>query len=330
VNQRIIEASPGDASDAPKEFTDSTPLLGDDAALAARFGEDGYLYLRGVVDREPLVELRREITSICARHGWLRPDRDPMEAVPRVEPRVESEDPFFEVYDDVQRLQAFHAMSHEPSVRRIMEPLLGRDLFPHPLGIARLSFPYSEAWATPPHQDFYNNQGTEELFACWMPLSDCPIALGPLSILRGSHRLGLLPLAPSLGAGFRRAVLTPDHDRLDWVSGDMALGDVLVFHSLTVHRALPNRSDRLRLSVDYRFQREGAPLTEGCLKPHFDRLSWDEIYADWERDDLKYYWRRSKYEVVPFDRAPFEVSDEELVEQVREFVTWRWSHPPVE
>src|SRR5262249_30045513 len=158
----------------------------------------------------------------------------------------------------------------------------------------------NDEWATPPHQDFPNNQGTTDLYACWTPLSDCPVELGPLSILRGSHRLGLLPLEAALGAGHRRARLGDGHAQLDWVSGDIELGDVLIFHSLTVHRSLPNRAKCLRLSVDYRFQRDGDALTEPCLQPHFGRQAWEEIYAGWERDNLKYYWRRHEYSVVPW------------------------------
>lgn len=114
------------------------------------------------------------------------------------------------------------------------------------------------------------------------------------------------------------------------MSGDLGLGDALVFHSLTLHRALPNRSDRLRLSVDYRFQRSGDALTEGCLKPHFDRVSWEDVYAGWAHDDLKYYWHDHGYEVVPWNPDLFAVPEEEFVEQIHEFVKWRRKHPAVD
>ena len=48
-----------------------------------------------------------------------------------------------------------------------------------------------------------------------------------------------------------------------------------MFHSLTIHKSLPNQfPDRLRLSVDYRYQPLSHPVTEGSLLPHFNRLSW--------------------------------------------------------
>lgn len=299
------------------EFADSTELLEDHDALRSRFEEDGYVFLKGAVDRELLLDLRRRVTSICKKHGWLRRGTDRMDAIASDHPCLEEDPRYYDVYDDVQKLEAFHAVPHHPSVRACMTALLGETAFPHPLSIARLMFPDNSEFATPPHQDHPNNQGTQDLYACWMPLSDCPIELGGLTILRGSHRLGVLPLEFSLGAGNRQAKLDERFQRLEWVGGDFELGDTVIFHSLTVHRALPNTSERLRISVDYRFQREGEPLTETCLQPHFRRMSWDEIYRGWKRSDLQYYWRDRQYTVVPWNESFHELSEAEVQEAER-------------
>jgi Phytanoyl-CoA dioxygenase (PhyH) len=310
-----------------QEFQDSTSLLENPHALRARFDADGYVLLRGVVNRDLMLEARRVITDVCAARGWLDPAYDAMLAIPQCGPFVEGEDRFFEVYDDVQRLEAFHAVPHHPSVRRCMTALLGETAFPHPLSIARLIFPGNDEWTTPQHQDYPNNQGTYELYACWMPLGDCSVVDGSLSILRGSHKLGVAPLRASLGAGNRRAELDHRYDELDWVAGDLRLGDALVFHSLSVHRALPNRSNAMRLSVDYRFQREGDALTEGCLEPHFGRLSWEDIYTGWERDAFKYYWRDKRFTVVDWDPSLHEIDYYDAVEHVAHWIRWRKRHP---
>jgi len=57
----------------------------------------------------------------------------------------------------------------------------------------------------------------------------------------------------------------------------------------------------MRLSVDFRYQLEGEALTETCLRPHFDRLTWDEIYSGWKSDRHQYYWKDLDYEIVPFE-----------------------------
>ena len=87
-----------------------------------------------------------------------------------------------------------------------------------------------------------------------------------------------------------------------WVTTSFRVGDVLVFGSHTVHAAMHNASElHMRLSVDYRFQPDGAALTPITLEPHFQRLSWEEIYEDWTDTEHRYYWRDDAYEIVPFE-----------------------------
>ena len=72
----------------------------------------------------------------------------------------------------------------------------------------------------------------------------------------------------------------------DWVTTDYRLGDALIFHSLTVHKALPNQSpDRFRLSVDYRFSPASQPIVEKELVPTYNLISWEDVYAGWESKD---------------------------------------------
>ena len=61
--------------------------------------------------------------------------------------------------------------------------------------------------------------------------------------------------------------------------------------------------------MDFRYQLEGEALTEGCLQPHFNRISWEDIYKDWKSDDLKYYWRDKHYVVVPWDASLHELPE---------------------
>lgn len=300
-----------------RTFDPANALLADNAALRARFQEDGFLFFRGVLAPSKLLRIRRQIVNICARQRWFKPATDPMEAMVWTSAKVEGEDDYFAVYDEIQKLEDFHALPHDSAVLDIMRGVLDDTAFPHPLAIARLSFPGIPEWSTPPHQDYPNNQGTQDLYACWIPLSDCPIALGGLSVLRGSHRFGVLPLEFALGPGHRQAMLPPEMAALEWQTVDYQLGDLIVFHSLTVHRALPNHTDRLRLSVDYRFQRENEPVTDICLRPHFSRLRWDDIYHDWRSDKLKYYWHDKTFTRSEWDSSLQALPDSHLHEAVR-------------
>ena len=300
-----------------KIFHNASQLLSNQAGLQARFRQDGYLYLKQVVDRKKLRALRQQILGICQKNQWLKPGAKLDDGISWTTPKVEGEDDYFAVYDEIQKLEAFHALAHDSSIIRVMQSLLGASAFPHPLSICRLVFPDSESWATPPHQDYPNNQGTEDLYACWIPLSDCPREQGGLEVLAGSHTLGLLPLKYSLGAGHRQADLGEEAVGLEWTGGDFSLGDILVFHSLTVHRSRPNSRSQLRISVDYRYQAEHQPLTERCLQPHFGRLSWEQIYQGWRSPDLPYYWKLKSFEIVPWRPQLQELPDEHLGGAVR-------------
>ena len=305
------------------DMTVSNDLLGDPQALRARLEDEGYLYLRGVIDRDRILGLRGEILEVLARHGWIAGGDRLAEAVAVGMPLREADEEYFTAYDELQRLESFHALAHDDELLSAVRDALGETAFPHPLKVARLIFPSEPEVSTPPHQDFLNNQGTPSLTAAWIPLGDCPMRQGTLAVLRGSQRYGVLPLEFSLGAGNSRATLPNEmRDRLTWVTNDFSAGDVLLFGALTVHASLHNATGRMRLSVDFRYQCEGEPASDLVLNPHFERLSWEEIYAGWSSDELKYYWRDLDFPVVPYDRTPFQ-SIEPDMEQLKEALVYQ-------
>jgi ectoine hydroxylase-related dioxygenase (phytanoyl-CoA dioxygenase family) len=309
-------------------FADMTPsndLLADRDALHARLEDEGYLYFRELIDRERVLALRRDILEILVGRSWIRGGErtDYAEAIGM--PVREGDEEYFLAYDGVQRLESFHALAHDETLLGAMRQALGETAFPHPLKVARLVFPTEPEVSTPPHQDFLNNQGTPSLTAAWIPLGDCPMKQGTLAVLRGSHRHGVLPLEFSLGPGYRQAVVPNElRDRLTWVTNDFSAGDVLLFGALTVHASLHNATSRMRISVDFRYQCEGEEASDLVLKPHFERLSWEEIYAGWKSDALKYYWRDLDFPVVPYDRTPFASPDsDEHFKEVFKYEHWR-------
>jgi len=59
-----------------------------------------------------------------------------------------------------------------------------------------------------------------------------------------------------------------DEQEAAWHSIDFQAGDVLFFHSYTIHKALPNLSGtRLRVSTDNRYQRPEDAIDEGRCTP---------------------------------------------------------------
>ena len=84
---------------------------------------------------------------------------------------------------------------------------------------------------------------------------------------------------------------------------------MLFFNSLTVHKGLPNLSgNRLRLSVDFRYQRASDLVMEKVLTPHQRRLTWEEVYKGWKSDRYQYHWKQ--YSLTPVPKVPVQVVEE--------------------
>lgn len=303
---------------------ESNDLLGDPVALRQRFDEDSYLYFRRLIHADRIASLRQRMLGILADAGWVRRRPFFMRGFVVVPPCREGDEDYFRVYDEVQKLEEFHTLAHDDRLMEVMRDVVGETAFPHPLKIARLAFPDHADVSTPPHQDYPNNQGSPLLTAAWIPVGECPTELGGLAILRGSHHHGLLELDSHLGAGNRKAVVPAELlERCRWVTTDYSAGDVLVFKALTVHAALHNASEFfMRLSVDFRYQPEGEPLTPVCLEPHFQRLGWDDVYASWKSDRHQYYWRDLDFDVVPFEDFELVEDDQRDLADLKSFLAY--------
>jgi hypothetical protein len=258
---------------------DATPLLDCPEALRERAREDGYLFFRGLLDpREPLA-LRRDVLSVCERHGLLAPGSPLDDGVAREGPPVIGsvlrEGPFHALYRDILALPRFNAAASQPPLLAAFERLFGEPALPHRRTIGRVVFPATHAFTTAPHQDHVYIRGTTETWTCWVPLGYFPEELGPVAVLRGSHRAGLLPLEGAFGPGGVRCDLPVGYG---WVSSELEPGDVVCFHSLTFHQGRDNATrDRLRLSIDCRLQPGSHPIDPSSLQPHLGFITWEEI-----------------------------------------------------
>lgn len=286
-------------------FEDATALLNRPEELRARADRDGYLFFRGLLPAEDILEVRRQLLDIMAHHKMVRTDRDLMEGWVDHDNVRDMESwggtgVTQQAYYDLQKLQIFHALPHHPQMLRIYNTLFGKPALPHPRNIARLMVPCPSNRPTPIHQDFIHIQGTQNVWTAWIPLGDIPRELGGLAVMPGSHRLGVLSVTHAEGAGGLEAILC--NVGLPWIEEDYRVGDVLTFVSTTVHKSLPNLlGDRVRLSVDYRYQPADEDIEEKSLQPHVQVATWDDLYADWPTDELKYYWTKHDLKLSPWD-----------------------------
>ena len=273
-------------------FWDSRAQIADPEALRERMQTDGYLFFSGLLPQAITSEVYAAILALCRAQGWA--DADNRALGP---PRLEGSEAWWQVYDPLQRLEGFHALAQRPELTGIIAAITGEAVLVHPRNIARITFPGAEHFTTPPHQDFPLIQGTPETYTAWMPLCDCPSELGGLRVLAGSHRAGQLPVKPASGPGGMTVI--SEQPGLAWHMQELSTGDVLFFHSLTVHAARPNLSEnRLRISVDYRYQGVSQPVVADSLEPHFGRQTWEQIYRGWQNPALPFYWRELPLNIV--------------------------------
>jgi hypothetical protein len=290
-----------------RPFVDSSDLIADGGALAARMRRDGYLFLPGLLPRDDVAAVQRQVGEIARDAGWLRRDQPVAAAIADVSGFCVDPDPtYLTTLRRINRLEDYHALKHHPALIGLLERMLGGPILPHPRVLMRNIFPEREEYTTKAHQDFPNVQGTTEVYTAWLPLIDCPMDVGPLQIAAGSHTCDVYDFDIAGGAG---GIEIKDELEGSWVSGDFAVGDVLLFHSMTVHKGVANRSDRLRMSIDVRFQRVSEPFNIDNANPDGQPLSWDEVYQDWQSDRLKYYWHRLPLTLKPFDPVWFDKRD---------------------
>lgn len=269
----------------------SEDILHNGDALQTRLAEDGYLYIPGALDRAEVLEARRECMDRLMSHGALQPDSDPMEGIAAthagkyyfMESLAENNAPLMEVL-------------YQGAMMQLMARLFNTEVRHFDFTWMRAVGPGN---GTSPHCDaVYMNRGTEQLVTAWTPLGDIPLTRGGLVILENSHRekAGKLeeylrqdvdtfcengPNAQKIREGkmnwehydgsFREwsGVFHDDANEIQsslggrWLtSPEYRMGDVLLFTMATLHASLDNKTNRIRLSSDTRYQPAHLPADE--------------------------------------------------------------------
>ena len=167
------------SAEAFGELRDSADLAHDGAALRARLAEDGYLLLRGYLDREQVLAARGEVTAHMAAAGALDLAHPVMDAVAAQGNR-----------------QTFSpdVAAHNAALTRVLYAGPMMAFYARLLGGPVRHFDYT--WlrtmmrgpATKPHCDLvYMGRGTQRLYTAWTPLGNLPLTMGGLMVLERSH-----------------------------------------------------------------------------------------------------------------------------------------------
>ncbi|MCY4092158.1 MAG: phytanoyl-CoA dioxygenase family protein [Caldilineaceae bacterium] len=264
-------------------FRDSTKHLGDGARLRDTLHEEGYLFLRRLVDPQQIATVKQDIMRILREHHIIEDDGadDPMwSGGPHP-----TEGEYMAFYDKIARMDSFVQLAESPEIVALMEGIFDGPVQVWTQRLIRVMYPDPDAPAPiglGAHQDgnFRFGYQSQSFNACWMPLMEINQELGGLAVSPGSHIRGELDhgggsVASSAKGVKEKKVFGLDAESRSWVTSDFEPGDAVIFTSLTVHRGILNRSDRIRLSCDFRYQRvdDSASWLAHTLGPDIRRVA---------------------------------------------------------
>ncbi|MEM8857561.1 MAG: phytanoyl-CoA dioxygenase family protein [Chloroflexota bacterium] len=242
------------------ELESSNHLLADFSALQVQMEKDGFLYLKGLVPREKVLQARQTILEHMESKQALTPDTPVLEGVMPAGGR------------SVQMMGRKGIATH-PDVLAVLESQELFDFFERYFDEPALTFNYKWLRAvgneqyTGAHMDHvYMGRGSKRLHTVWIPFGDIEVEQGTLAMCMGSNRLdGFEKIRQTYGR------MDVDRDKVEgwfsrepleivekfggrWVTGRFAAGDVMIFGMHTMHASTTNLTNRFRLSCDVRFQ----------------------------------------------------------------------------
>lgn len=207
------------------------------------FREKGYVCLPAMLDADEV----REVEAQLARY------------IDGVVPGLPAQDVFYEVKGRPETLKQMHRMMDNDSWFRdfflqdrfmgLAERLLGTSVVHK--NLEYFAKPPRIGNPTPPHQDgYYFMIEPNEALTMWVALDEIDEENGCIRYVEGSHRRGIRPHAKSGVLGFSQGITDFGPDDEEQARPMRAQpGDLLAHHSLTIHRADANRSERPRRAL---------------------------------------------------------------------------------
>ena len=229
------------------------------------YDRDGVVCLRGVLSEAWIAELRRALDEVLANPG------------PQGKNYPDMGSGRFG-YDTFMwtRHPAFRRFQADSPLPEVAARVMGSAHAYLMVDLAFVKEPNTPN-PTPWHQDQpYGWYEGWQVCSFWVPLDPVTIESGALEWVRGSHRWGKwykpVGFDPAMYLDTREFETLPDIEagRADYdiIHYDMAPGDVLAHHLLTLHGAPGNRSaDRRRRAIAFRYAGDDATYIDRPVGP---------------------------------------------------------------
>lgn len=273
-----LESNGYTLSNAPERLGDLVPS--DPRApidrLRAQYQAQGYLWLRGMLDRAAVLAFRRRYFAAFAHTGLIADGSDPQDGL--YSGALVNRDAVHKVLMEVVRWAAYESFCLVEPIWQFYESFFEGPPYLHKRKLIRHTLPHDPS-STGAHYDLvYLRGGTDRICTSWLPLGDTPAEMGGLIYLEGSdpwarqqeqafnETHGHLSPAERMRAYNKNMTtgwLTKDlptlADQVDsrWLVADYAAGDMVIHSPYMIHAATMNTvaDGRMRLSTDIRYQR---------------------------------------------------------------------------
>jgi len=243
-----------------------------ETSMLQPFHDNGYVILRGLLEPEVLCGAREEMAGLVdelagqwiaagkIRNAWKG---EPFET--RLYRLVDNclEDAPNQFRAELHRPGLFPVFFH-PRVLDAVEKFLGNEIRLYPNYTARPKLPEWEGTQVLWHQDggytehlTGGSEGTAvkamRMINVWAPLVPANVANGCMQFIPGTHKLGIVPhVQKKHYLEVASEFLVPRIAQA--VPIELDPGDVVLFHNLLFHQGLPNQTEKIRWSLDWRYQ----------------------------------------------------------------------------
>ena len=189
----------------------------------------------------------------------------------------------------------FRGLWSNEKLLNIIEQFVGPEIAAHPVWNLRPKSPMNDQTMVPWHQDnayFFESALHTLIATAWIPLIDANVTNGCIQVVRGGHRVGRTATHTCCAGDTWHVDLAEDEIektlevdmKKDVVTCEVPLGGVLFINNGIPHRSLENYSDKIRWSLDLRWQKPDSPSGfEGMKDCLLLRTAKDPNYrVDWE------------------------------------------------
>jgi len=237
-------------------FQTANKYLEDKNTLNSAFDRQGYLFLRSVLDTAEVRTVRDDFVQELQQQGFVNPGcSDP----------IWSGKDLAEIEDDrLYALDYYAKLLDTSTTQELFERLFGEPVYTFRSCTLRYTVQKDEIHGSPPHQDHVYIRHTTDFRTFWIPLMEIDRDMGGLALAEGSHKLGLREHVEQdvysyVLKGRRQKGVALEAIAEPWLTATYRPGDILMFHPHLLHWGTPNRSNKIRLSVDVRVQPASSP-----------------------------------------------------------------------